>query len=95
MSVDKATVQKLAHLARLEFSEEEQRKMATDLTKILDWVEKLEELNTEDVEPLRNLNEEETKLREDNADNFFKGEEALENAPEKDGRHYIVPKVLS
>ncbi len=95
MAVDKKTVEKLAHLARLELTDEQIEKYGKDLGDILDWVEKLEEVDTNDVAPLGNVNEEKVPLREDKADNYFKGEEALKNAPEKDGDYFIVPKVLS
>lgn len=95
MAIDKKTVQKLAHLSRLELSEKEQDKMSVDLGDILDWVEKLEEVDTNDVQPLGNVNEEPIFLRPDKADNHFSGDEALKNAPEKDQGHFIVPKVLS
>lgn len=94
MAIDKKTVQKLAHLSRLELTEKEQQKMSEDLGDILNWVEKLEEVDTSDIEPLGNVNEESIQLREDKADNFFSGDEALKNAPESDQGHFIVPKVL-
>jgi len=94
MAVEIKTVQKLAHLSRLELTEKEQEKMSEDLGDILDWVEKLEEVDTSNVKPLGNVNEEPIHFREDKADNFFSGEEALKNAPEKDQGHFIVPKVL-
>ena len=95
MAVDKETVQKLAHLSRLEFSEAEQDKMSVELGNILDWIEKLEEVDTTDVEPLGNVNEQAMPLREDKVNNYFSGDDALKNAPEKDNNHFIVPKVLS
>ncbi|MFY0625113.1 MAG: Asp-tRNA(Asn)/Glu-tRNA(Gln) amidotransferase subunit GatC [Reichenbachiella sp.] len=94
MSVDKKTVQKLAHLARLELSEDQLEKYGKDLGDILDWVEKLDEVDTSAVAPLGNVNEEDVPLREDKVVEVFKGDEALKNAPEKDGDFFIVPKVL-
>lgn len=95
MAIDKKTVQKLAHLSRLELTEKEQEKMSEDLGEILDWVEKLEEVDTSNVAPLGNVNEEPVHLRTDKADNYFSGKEALKNAPEADQGHFIVPKVLN
>lgn len=95
MAVDKETVEKLAHLARLELSDEQIEKYRRDLGDILDWVAKLEEVETENVQPLTNPNEEKVPMREDRPNNYFKGQEALKNAPEKDGDYFIVPKVLS
>lgn len=95
MAIDKKTVRKLAHLSRLELSADEEKKMSIDLGDILDWVEKLEEVDTGNVQPLGNVNEEPIRLRTDQAHNHFSGEEALKNAPESDQGHFIVPKVLS
>lgn len=94
MAIDKKTVQKLAHLSRLELTEKEQEKMGEDLGDILNWVEKLEEVDTSDVKPLGNVNEEPIQLRADKAHNAFSGDEALKNAPESDQGHFVVPKVL-
>ncbi|MEO9804286.1 MAG: Asp-tRNA(Asn)/Glu-tRNA(Gln) amidotransferase subunit GatC [Reichenbachiella sp.] len=95
MAIDKKTVQKLAHLSRLELTDKEQEKMSEDLGNILEWVEKLEEVDTSNVEPLGNVNEEPIHLRADKANNYFSDKEALKNAPESDQGHFIVPKVLS
>ncbi|MEO9965552.1 MAG: Asp-tRNA(Asn)/Glu-tRNA(Gln) amidotransferase subunit GatC [Reichenbachiella sp.] len=95
MAIDKKTVQKLAHLSRLELSENEQDQMSKNLGDIIDWVEKLDEVDTADVKPLSNVNEEPIHLREDKVDNHFTGQEALKNAPESDQGHFIVPKVLN
>ena len=78
----------------MELSEAQEQKMIGDLGEILDWAEKLEEVDTENVAPLGNVNEEPAELRKDVADNYFKDHEALKNAPEKDGDFFIVPKVL-
>lgn len=96
MTVDKKTVQKLAHLSRLELTATEQQKMGEDLGDILDWVEKLNEVDTHDVAPLGNVNESPMRFRNDEPQNHFSGaKEALQNAPESDQGHFIVPKVLS
>jgi len=95
MAIDKATVDKLAHLARLELTDDQREKVNDDLGNILDWVEQLEEVDTSNVEPLGNVNEETSPLRVDKANNFFEEGEALENAPEKDDKYFVVPKVLS
>lgn len=93
-TIDKNTLQKLAHLARLELSQDQESKMTDDLGAIVDWVEKLEEVNTDGVEPLASLNEDESVLRADRASNHFDNLEALANAPQKSGEHFVVPKVL-
>lgn len=95
MAIDNKTIEKLAHLARLELTSEQQQKVSEDLGNILDWVEQLDEVDTSNVEPLGNVNEETSPLRVDKANNFFKEGEALENAPDKDDKYFVVPKVLS
>ena len=94
MSTDIQTIRKLAHLARLEFSEEKEQEMLGDLNKILNWVDKLRELDTENIEPLTHMTAEVNVMREDVAKNTVTHEEALLNAPKKDSDYFRVPKVL-
>ena len=94
MSTDIQTIKKLAHLARLEFNEEKEQEMLQDLNKILNWMDKLRELDTTHVEPLTHMSEEVNVLREDVAKNTVTHEEALLNAPKKDSDYFRVPKVL-
>lgn len=94
MSTDIQTIKKLAHLARLEFNEEKEQEMLQDLNKILNWMDKLRELDTAHVEPLTHMSEEVNVLREDVAKNTVTHEEALLNAPKKDSDYFRVPKVL-
>ncbi|MFD3002538.1 Asp-tRNA(Asn)/Glu-tRNA(Gln) amidotransferase subunit GatC [Pontibacter toksunensis] len=94
MSTDIQTIKKLAHLARLEFNEEKEQEMLQDLNKILNWMDKLRELDTESVEPLTHMSEEVNVLREDVAKNTVTHEEALLNAPKKDSDYFRVPKVM-
>ena len=94
MSVDKETIRKIAHLARLEFNEKEADKMSDNFNKILTWMDKLNEVNTDKVEPLIHMSEEVNVLREDIVNNSLKHEEALLNAPKKDSDYFRVPKFL-
>ncbi|GAB3537995.1 Asp-tRNA(Asn)/Glu-tRNA(Gln) amidotransferase subunit GatC [Pontibacter brevis] len=94
MSTDIQTIKRLAHLARLEFNEEKEQEMLQDLNKILNWMDKLRELDTVHVEPLTHMSEEVNVLREDVAKNTVTHEEALLNAPKKDSDYFRVPKVL-
>jgi aspartyl-tRNA(Asn)/glutamyl-tRNA(Gln) amidotransferase subunit C len=94
MSVDKETIRKIAHLARLEFNEAEANKMSDNFNKILAWMDKLNEVNTDKVEPLIHMSEEVNVLREDVVNNSLKHEEALLNAPKKDSDYFRVPKFL-
>ena len=94
MKIDLNTVKKMAHLARLEFNEEGAEKMKQDMTQILDWVEQLNEVNTEAVEPLTTMSSEVNVLREDVVGEHLSRERGLQNAPKKDSDYFRVPKVL-
>ena len=94
MSTDLQTIRGLAHLARLEFNETKEQEVLSDLNKILNWMDKLNELNTDHVEPLIHMSEEVNVMREDLAQNTVSHEEALRNAPKKDSDYFRVPKVM-
>lgn len=94
MSTDIQTIRKLAHLARLEFDPAKEQEMLQDLNKILDWMEKLRELDTSAVEPLLHMSEEVNVLRPDEVRMVITHEEGLKNAPRKDSDYFRVPKVL-
>lgn len=94
MDVDKETLKKIAHLARLNFDEKSDESMLNSITDILTWVEKLNEINTDDVEPLTNMASEVNMLREDEVKPHLNHEDALKNAPKKDSDYIRVPKVL-
>ena len=94
MKIDKDTLEKMAHLARLEFDETDADKMMQDMTHILNFVEKLNEVNTDGVEPLTTMSHEINALREDVVKPHMSHEEALKNAPEKDADYFKVPKVI-
>jgi len=94
MKIDINTLRKISHLARLEFDEKGTEKMIQDMTKILDWVEKLKEVNTEGVEPLTTMSSEVKVLREDFVGEHLSHEKGLKNAPQKDSDYFRVPKVM-
>lgn len=94
MKIDDALVNRLAELAKLEFDDASREEIKQDLSKILSLVEKLQELDTENVEPLIYLTEDINVLRDDKAERSYTKEEALKNAPDKDSDYFKVPKVL-
>lgn len=94
MKIDRESIKKIAHLARLEFDEESAEKIAKDVSQILDWVEQLNEVDTTDVEPLTTMSTEVNDMREDKIGNHLSHEEALKNAPKSDTDYFRVPKVL-
>ncbi len=94
MQIDDQLISRLEKLARLRLSSEEREKLKGDLGSILDMVEKLKELDTEGVEPLEYIFDEENILREDEVKNQLPREKAFENAPKHDEQFFKVPKVI-
>ncbi|MGQ0828757.1 MAG: Asp-tRNA(Asn)/Glu-tRNA(Gln) amidotransferase subunit GatC [Bacteroidota bacterium] len=94
MKIDNATVDKIAHLARLEFEKESKEQIIKDMNNMLAFVEKLNELDTSAVEPLIYMSNEHNVLREDEVKHDITQQEALKNAPKKDSDYFKVPKVI-
>ena len=94
MTVLKKDVEYVAELARLSFSEEEKENLIGDLNSVLGYVEKLNGLNTDDVEIIVNPYYLENKFREDVIEPSMKLSEVLNNAPEKIEEYVIVPKII-
>jgi aspartyl-tRNA(Asn)/glutamyl-tRNA(Gln) amidotransferase subunit C len=95
MPVDSKTVDRIAALSKLAFAEEEKEAIKQDMNRMLDFVEKLNEVDTEGVEPLIYMLDEQTSLRKDVVHQEITQQEALKNAPEKDTDFIKVPKVLN
>jgi len=87
-------VKHIAHLARLDFKGEELDAIKADMEKIIDFVDKLSEIDTENVEPLIFMNEKVNVLREDIPNQTLTKENALANAPKSDSDYFRIPKVL-
>lgn len=94
MDISNEMVDKLADLAKLEFSPAEKEQLKGDLSKITGFFEKLNELDTDNVEPLVFMSDEVNVLREDEVQHPITKEEALRNAPAKDSDYFRVPKFL-
>ena len=94
MQVDEQLVLRLEKLARLRLSEEEREVIQGDLNKVLEMVDKLKEIDTDNVEPLVYINDDVNVLREDVVKNQTLREDALRNAPAEDGTYFKVPKVI-
>ena len=94
VKVDKQQVEKLADLARLEFSEDEKEAFVQDFQKIVSFVEKLNELDTQGVEPLVYISEATNVLRTDQVRQTISHEDAMSNAPEADSDYFRVPKFI-
>lgn len=94
MKIDQSLISKLEHLARLELSEAEKEAIRNDLNNILQMVEKMDELNTDEVEPLIYINDQQNVWREDKVEKQVDRKDALRNAPDKDEQFFKVPKVI-
>lgn len=95
IKVDNELVDKLADLAKLNFDGEAKEDMKNNFQRILNFVEQLNEVDTEGVEPLIHISDSINDFREDIAENTISHEDALANAPQKDSDYFKVPKVLS
>lgn len=94
MKLDKETIAKIAHLARLEVSESEEHSLLNDMNNILSFMEKLNELDTSNIEPLIYLTEEVNVYREDVVKQEITPVMALQNAPDHDENYFRVAKVI-
>jgi aspartyl-tRNA(Asn)/glutamyl-tRNA(Gln) amidotransferase subunit C len=92
MKIDSKTIDKLAELAKLEFDEEGKKEIEKDLNRMVEFVEKLSEIDTSNVEPLVYLSEETNMMRDDVVKQEITQQEALKNAPLKDSDYIKVPK---
>jgi aspartyl-tRNA(Asn)/glutamyl-tRNA(Gln) amidotransferase subunit C len=94
MKITKQEVEHVARLARLEFSEQEKEKLTDQLSNILTYVEKLNELDTSGVEPTAHVLDINNVMRDDVPGESLTQVMALANAPEKAAGHYKVPKII-
>lgn len=94
MSVSKEDVQYMANLARLRLSEDESEQIRKDMNKILDYMEQLNQVSTDDVEPLEHVLDLPPAWRKDIAREPIPHDAALSNAPDADDHYFRVPKVI-
>lgn len=95
MSVTRKDVEYIAELARLKFNDQELDSFTEDLNEVLTYIDKLNELNTDNIEPLSHPVEGSNAFREDIVKPSITTEDALKNAPDKDESFFKVPKVIS
>ncbi len=94
MSVDKETVAKIAHLARIRVADARLRPMTDELNNILKWIEQLDEVATDGVPPMTSAVETKLRWRADEVTDGEKAEDVLANAPGAEYGFYAVPKVI-
>ena len=94
MTIDLKTVKHISKLARISVDEEKANKLASDLNSIFEFIEKLNELKTENVEPLTSIAETTLKFREDEIRSENIREKILKNSPSDNEDFFVVPKVV-
>lgn len=94
MAVSKKDVEYVAELARLNFSEEEKQALVGDLNSVLGYIDKLNELDTENVEIIVNPYYIENKFREDVVETSMELKDTIKNAPKSLEEYFMVPKVI-
>jgi aspartyl-tRNA(Asn)/glutamyl-tRNA(Gln) amidotransferase subunit C len=94
MKLDLETLHKIAHLSRLEINENDSQQMLDDMSNMLTFVEKLNEVNTDGIAALTTMSHEVNVFRDDVAKADLTHAQVLANAPAKDADYFRVPKVL-
>lgn len=94
MEINKDIINKLADLAKLDFTEDEKANLEKDMSQIISFFEKMNDVNTDNLEPLIFMSDEENILRSDEPKQVITLQEALLNAPAKDSDYFKVPKFL-
>ncbi len=94
MTIDLKTVKHISKLSRISVDDEKANKLAGDLNSIFSFIEKLNELNTENVEPLTSIAETTLRFREDEIKSENIREKILKNSPENNEDFFVVPKVV-
>lgn len=94
MKIDQEALRKIAHLARLEVKPSEEAALLDSMDNVLSWMEQLNGVDTEGVEPLTHLMDEVNHWRQDTYENSLSRSEGLANAPSQDGIYIKVPKVI-
>lgn len=94
MAIDKETVKRVAFLSRLKIDEDKIEATEQEFNKILNWIEQLNEVNTDNVEPLVSVNDSNITCREDKITDGNQSAAILANAPIAEHGYFVVPKVV-
>jgi aspartyl-tRNA(Asn)/glutamyl-tRNA(Gln) amidotransferase subunit C len=94
MAVDKATVARIAALARIKVTDSEQELLAGELSKLLDWIEQLNEVDTDGVAPMASVAHMKLPMRDDKVADGGIRDKLLANAPQDARGFFVVPKVV-
>ena len=94
MSIDLKTIKHISKLSRISVDEKKAEKLAGDLNSIFEFIEKLNELKTTNVEPLTSVAETTLKLRSDKVKSKNLREQIIKNSPQENEDYFVVPKVI-
>ena len=94
MTIDLKTIKHISKLSRISLDEEKAKKLAGDLNSIFEFIEKLNELKTDNVEPLTSVAETTLKLRADEVKSKNLREQVIKNSPKDNEDYFVVPKVI-
>jgi len=94
MTIDLKTIKHISKLSRISVDDEKAKKLADDLNSIFDFIEKLNELNTDNVEPLTSVTETTLKLRTDEVKSKNIRDQILKNSPGENEDFFVVPRVV-
>ena len=94
MSIDLKTIKHISKLSRVSVDDQKAEKFAKELNSIFKFIEKLNELKTDNVEPLTSVAETTLKLRPDNVESKNIREQIIKNSPQDNEDYFVVPKVI-
>ena len=94
MTIDLKTIKHISKLSRISVDDEKAKKLAVDLNAIFEFIEKLNELKTDNIEPLTSVAETTLKLRADEIKSTNIRDQILKNSPEENKDYFVVPKVV-
>ena len=94
MSIDNSTVKKVAKLAKIKVDAKEEQNLKNELNNILEWVDKLQKVDTENIDAMLSVSNEPMPMREDKVTSKLENKQILSNAPEKKAGFFVVPKVV-
>lgn len=94
MSITKDTILKIANLAKISITSDETEKLESEISSIISWVETLNEVDTENIEPMTNSLQTSLRMREDEVNDGNKTKDILLNSPTDDDSFFVVPKVI-
>ena len=94
MSIDNSTVKKVASLARIEIKSDEEDKLIKELNNIILWVDELQKVNTDKVDPMLSVFNESMPMRQDIPQSKYSNKLIMKNSPKSNSGFFVVPKVV-